>query len=131
MVDLVMMPFKVPTAPKHPPQQPTPPLTPAIPQANMTNVNQELDAQHQAAMPNAVEAAPTTTHVSQSVNIDPPTAQGNQTSELQEGLVHASSVNEEKPNDGSWICDKCTCDNLASETKCKICDAAKTDQVVV
>mmetsp|Transcript_30098 Transcript_30098/g.62330 ORF Transcript_30098/g.62330 Transcript_30098/m.62330 type:complete len:743 (+) Transcript_30098:2-2230(+) len=129
MVDLAMMPFKVPPAPKHPPHQPVPPLSPGIHQATLTTANQEMDAPHQAAV--LIEAAPTATNISQTVNISQPTTQGNPSLELEERLVHTSNVNEEKPNDGSWICDKCTCDNLASETKCKICDAAKSDKAVV
>lgn len=37
----------------------------------------------------------------------------------------APATNLETTNDGAWTCDKCTCDNLPTETRCKICEAPR------
>eukprot|EP00579_Thalassiosira_antarctica_P007728 CAMPEP_0201887198 /NCGR_PEP_ID=MMETSP0902-20130614/24357_1 /ASSEMBLY_ACC=CAM_ASM_000551 /TAXON_ID=420261 /ORGANISM="Thalassiosira antarctica, Strain CCMP982" /LENGTH=755 /DNA_ID=CAMNT_0048417057 /DNA_START=15 /DNA_END=2282 /DNA_ORIENTATION=+ len=38
-------------------------------------------------------------------------------------IAQAPATDGEKTSIGAWTCTKCTCDNLATEMKCKICDS--------
>ena len=38
-------------------------------------------------------------------------------------IAQAPATDGAKTSIGAWTCTKCTCDNLATEMKCKICDS--------
>lgn len=92
---------------------------PAVSIAGATDTHQ-IQATNQAAMAAQGESILASSHAKMEAVVGPPPS--NLTAEAAEAPV---ANNQHKTNDGSWTCDKCTCDNLASETRCKICEALK------